>query len=576
MKKSVLKNSFCCSFFLFCFFQTSFIHGQGTWTPVTALAPHTNGGEMMLLSDGSIICKTFSGTTDGIGNIWDKLTPNANGSYANGTWSQIAPMNRTRLYFSSQTLMDGRIYVAGGEYGTGTSRAEIYNPVTNIWTNLPNPGHIFSDANSEILPNGTILNAIVEGSLMDNLIYDPQSNTFSNGPSCLGIHNESAWMKLPDNSVLMVDRLSTNSERYIPASNQWIADATVPVNLYDPYGDETGGALLLPNGKAFFIGSPSNTAIYTPSGTTSPGTWAAGPNVPGGNGATDAPMAMMVDGNVLLTVAPEPFSPSDIFNSPTSFFVYNYLSNSFIQINAPSGGLTINEPCYTTSMLDLPDGKVLFASMDSDRYYVFTPSGAPLTAGKPTIGVITQTNCDTFNITGTLFNGISQGATYGDDWQNYTNFPIVRLTNGPLVYYCRTFNWNSTSVMTGNAPSSASFKLPVGLPPGTYQLYVVANGIASTPVTFIPCFPVGIDADEDLKNKLAVYPDPASEKFTIELQGENFGFIITDITGKKVMEQNNIINRSEIECSEMQNGVYFILAKDEQNNCYNKRVVISK
>ena len=84
----------------------------GTWTRVTASAPHTNGGVMLVLSDGTVLCKTYSGGTDGIGNTWDKLTPNAQGSYIGGTWSTIAPMYDTRLYFSSQVLMDGRVYVA--------------------------------------------------------------------------------------------------------------------------------------------------------------------------------------------------------------------------------------------------------------------------------------------------------------------------------------------------------------------------------------------------------------------------------------------------------------------------------
>ena len=72
------------------------------------------GGVMLVLSDGTVMCKTYAGGTDGIGNTWDRLTPDANGSYIAGTWSAMAPMYDTRLYFSSQVLMDGRVYVAGG------------------------------------------------------------------------------------------------------------------------------------------------------------------------------------------------------------------------------------------------------------------------------------------------------------------------------------------------------------------------------------------------------------------------------------------------------------------------------
>ena len=90
-----------------------------------------------------------------------------------------------------------------GEYGTGGSSAETYNPLTNTWTAAPAPGAFVSDANSEILEDGRVLQAIVQGTLLQqNKIYNPSSNTYINGPSCIGYHNESSWVKLPDNSIL--------------------------------------------------------------------------------------------------------------------------------------------------------------------------------------------------------------------------------------------------------------------------------------------------------------------------------------------------------------------------------------
>jgi autotransporter-associated beta strand protein len=61
----------------------------------------------------------------------------------------------------------------------------------------------------------------------------------------------------------------------------------------------------------------------------------------------------------------------------------------------------------------------------------------------------------------------------------------VRLTNSSsIVYYARTFNWSSTSVMTGNRPVSTEFTLPANLTAGTYSLVAVANGNASDPIQF--------------------------------------------------------------------------------------------
>ncbi len=468
---------------------TQTISQIGTWTPVATLAPHPSGGGMLLLSDGTVLCKSTGGGADGYGNIYDKLTPNANGSYVNGTWSSIAPMISTRLFYSSQILKDGRVYVAGGEYGAGLAKGEVYNPLTNTWTaTANNPSGNVSDANSEILEDGRVLQALVAGSLTGTNIYTPSTNSYTTGPTAFGIHNESAWLKLPDNSVLYVDRLSTSSERYIPATNTWVQDAALPVSLYDPFGDETGGALLLPDGRAFFLGALGHTAYYTPSGTTSPGVWNAGPDIPGAQGTPDAPMAMMANGKIICTVSPIPTSANH-FPSPTKFYEFDYLTNTFTQIGVPGGGTSLPISCYITNFVDLPDGTVLYSiqqNAGASQYYVYTPVGNPVASGKPTISAIKQTTCTTFKAFGTKFNGISQGASYGDDWQMSSNYPIVRLTSGANVYYARTANWNSTGVMRGNLPDSVQFTTPAGLPAGTYSLVVVANGISSDPVSFTP------------------------------------------------------------------------------------------
>ena len=458
-------------------------NAAGTWIPVAANAPDQSGGGLILLSDGSVLCKSYSGGTDGLGNIWNKLTPDIHGSYANGTWSSIAPMINTRLYFSSQLLMDGRLYVAGGEYGTGGSAGEVYNPLTNTWTATPSPLGRVSDGNSEMMPDGRVMQALVTGTLKGTSIYNPKTNTFVAGPTCKGIHNESAWMKLPDNSILFVDRLATSSERYIPARNAWYVDAVVPVALYDAYGYETGGAVLLPNGKAFFVGSTGKTALYTPTGTESKGTWAAGAIIPGANGAPDAPMAMMSDGKVLHLASPIPTSANH-FPSPTTFYEYDYVTNTHTQINAPTGGTSINDSVYVFTLLDLPDGNVLFAYQGSSQYYIYRPSGAPLAAGKPIISYYSQDGCGKYTLTGTKFNGISEGASYGDDWQMNTNYPIIRLSSGTNVYYARTYNWNSCGVSTGSLVTTTNFTIPASVPEGTYSMVVTANGIASDAIVF--------------------------------------------------------------------------------------------
>ncbi|MBK7645011.1 MAG: hypothetical protein IPJ19_18525 [Planctomycetes bacterium] len=287
----------------------------GTWTPLTNQAP---GGVnlMLLLSDGTVMASNNNGSA--IGSGWYKLTPNASGSYVAGTWSVLATAHDTRLYYPSQVLRDGRVFVAGGEYGTGGPRAEIYNPLTNVWTVIT-PGaplwntgsDNFYDCNSDLTPDGRVLiMPVFPHSPGIPLLYNPVTNTWSNaGQLFRGTwQDEASWVKLADDSILTIDPWGQFSERYIPSTNSWVDDGIVPVPMYDPFGFELGAALLLPNGHSFWLGSTGHTVLHTPSGTVAPGTWAQGPDIPGAHGTPDAPAAMMRNGRILCAVSPIPTS----------------------------------------------------------------------------------------------------------------------------------------------------------------------------------------------------------------------------------------------------------------------------
>src|SRR5262249_21574618 len=142
----------------------------------------------------------------------------------------------------------------------------------------------FVDSISALISNGRVLISPVAPRVSrGTVIYDSVANMWSNGPLLFrgDFQDEASWVKLPDGTILTIDPFGTNSERYNPVTNTWINDSNVPVSLYDAFGGELGAAFLLPNGKAFFLGSTGHTGLYTPSGTTSPGVWAAGPDIPG-------------------------------------------------------------------------------------------------------------------------------------------------------------------------------------------------------------------------------------------------------------------------------------------------------
>ena len=272
-----------------------------TWTSLVN-SPPIGTGTMNLLANGSVLM------ADG-GNQWAILTPDASGSYVNGTWTRLANANYTRTFDSTQVLSNGQFFIAGGEYGTGGSTGEVFNPATNTWTALAaQPYGGFLDSISMVVTGGTLNGDVMIAPVYPatsgyTTIFNPSTDAWSLGPKLYrgSDADEQSWVKLADGSILTIDGGST-SERYIPSLNQWVNDGTVPENLYDSLG-EIGPGLLLNNGQAIFFGATSTSVIYTPSGTSSPGTWTAGPTIPSGNGCDDAAGAVLRDGTVLLATA---------------------------------------------------------------------------------------------------------------------------------------------------------------------------------------------------------------------------------------------------------------------------------
>ena len=122
----------------------------------------------------------------------------------------------------------------------------------------------------------------------------------------------------------------------------------------------------------------------------------------------------------------------------------------------------------------------------SNKMELYTAGGTPNPAWAPSIASISSTSLNpgqTASLSGTQLAGVDQGAAYGDDVQDHTNFPVVRITNteSGAVTYARTSNWSSVSVAAG-AASSTDFTVAKTTPAGESTLVVIANGIASQPV----------------------------------------------------------------------------------------------
>ena len=254
---------------------------------------------------------------------------------------------------------------------------------------------------------------------------------------------------------------------------------------------EVGPAVELPGGNTFQVGAgtgataPAKCTTHTPAATQlynfAAGRWVNGPSIPTIGGlqydSADGPASILPDGNVLFDVSP------CVFNAPIAFFLYHASSNTLTPVPDVPGAAS--DSTFNTRMLALPNGQVLFND-GSKRMEVYTAGGTPSPAWAPTITSISSgsfTPGQSGSLSGIQLAGLSQGAAYGDDVQNATNFPLVRITNSKsgVVTYARTSRWTSVSIAPG-ATASTRFTIPAWTPAGASTLVVVANGIASQPV----------------------------------------------------------------------------------------------
>ncbi len=486
------------------------------------------GGNPLLLTDGSVIIQD-AGCPD-----WVRLTPDSSGSYANGTWTQIASTLPTYapLYHSSAVLPDGRVIIMGGEYNffegsyfvpVRTAQGAIYDPLADVWTPVAPPPFFtaltippfpemqtIGDASSIVLPNGVYMQS--NCCTKQSALLDAKTLTWTpTGAGKFDSNNEEGWNLLPNGEVLTVDAFvptggfpyipnGTNSELYDYRTGTWHSAGSTIVQLWDSgltCGElnaapptptfEVGPAVLRADGTVFYTGSNTcptgagNTAIYD----SHNGHWRPGPMFPEIDGVADiniadGPASWEPNDKVLMDASPS-------FGNPPSFF-FEWDGKHLNQVPGPPNAPI--EGSFVGGMLLLPTGQILFTDDISTDIELYNPTItqedrelqrkiAPVVAFAPPV----VTPGGSYQIYGFLFNGVTQGAAYGDDAQASTNFPLVRITNLSTshVFYSRTHDHSSMAVASPEFVST-HFDVPSGQERGPSTLEVVANGIASRPV----------------------------------------------------------------------------------------------
>ena len=487
-----------------------------TVVPFTVLKnqPPEIGYLSLLLTDGSVMMQSANDA-----GAFYNLMPAADGGYVNGTWRKLAspPAGYAPADGSQVVLADGRVLFVGGEYNQNqyqlpfapsglTNMSAIYDPVADSWSMIaPPPGVAYiGDSPSAVLPDGSFVFGRKLGRDMWRL--DPVSLTWVSVPAAGKADDfaEEGWTLLPNGELFTIDvTVPPHAEHYDPIASQWYGDGSTPMGLTSPgsapgglsygpaplqvvggvtYGPgpvgtyippgEVGPALLLPDGRVFATGAAADgtvahTALYTPSATPAgAGSFTAGPDFANGDDAADSSGALLPSGHVLIATASGRFYEFDGTTMPVAGVLSNDTGNTVY------------------FLLPLPNGQVLVTGGVTQ---VFMGAGSADPAWAPTLtaGPATVARGSSYLISGTQFNGLSQAAAVGDELNAATNYPLVRITNATSghVVYARTHGHSSMGVATGSMIVSTHFDVPAGMETGLSLLQVVANGVASAPVS---------------------------------------------------------------------------------------------
>jgi hypothetical protein len=450
----------------------------GGWQPVTSQGPFAGGaGTELLMTDGTVM------VSDTCMSSWYSLSPDQNGNYVNGTWTKKAslPSGYAPLYFASAVLPDGKLIINGGEYNfcktAETTLGAIYDPVANTWTPVSPPSGWprIGDAQSTVLANGTyMLGNCCTGvqALFDEATMSWTQTGPGNGKQ--DANSEEGWTLLRNGDVLTVDISHTPyAEAYAPAANTWSSAGQLPVNLIA--ASEIGAQTLLPNDSVFVAGATGHTALYAEKS----GMWTQGPDFPVVSSqqldVADGPSVLLTNGTVMIPASP------GIYHAPSYFFIFN--GKKLAAIAAPPNA--VNDSSYDIRLLLLPSGQVLETDGSGD-VEVYSANVKPETKIAPVVTSVatTLTHGSTYKIVGKRFNGFSQAEGYGDDDQQATNYPLVRIVNNATghVFYARTHGHSFMGVGSSRSVSTM-FDVPSAIETGASSLVVVANGIASAPVS---------------------------------------------------------------------------------------------
>ena len=228
---------------------------QGEWSATGGMVQRrTEGHSVTLLDDGRVLVAGGGGSRSGATRTAELYDP------ATGTWSATGDMTGARYDQSATLLRDGRVLVAGGSASFATEQvlasAELYDPSTGTWTAAASMTEARQGPTATLLLDGRVLIAGGQqwvpddsGAHMVDLasaeLYDPVTGLWTATTEMPEPRDVSTATLLLDGRVLFV---GASAQLYDPATESW----TPTARMAQSHGAHT--ATLLRDGRVLVAG----------------------------------------------------------------------------------------------------------------------------------------------------------------------------------------------------------------------------------------------------------------------------------------------------------------------------------
>src|ERR1700687_2502201 len=219
---------------------------RGTWSSAGTMKTARDYHTATLLRNGKVL--VAGGYSGPLGTVvlasTELYDPSTNG------WSDAAPMLTPHASHTAALLPDGKVLIASGRSSEGdTMEAETYDPATNVWSKAGNLAVARTSATAVVLASGKVL--VIGGNGTTNPgaeLYDPGTNSWLQLPTS-ATHHVVVVGPMGDGTVLVLGDLSKWRyqffAQYDPMSNTWHPIGRPPISF--------ASAVLLRNGKVLFV-----------------------------------------------------------------------------------------------------------------------------------------------------------------------------------------------------------------------------------------------------------------------------------------------------------------------------------